>query len=347
MTFGSIIKKLRRDAGFTQERLAELLSISPQAVSRWETDMAMPDISLLVPLANLFGVTTDYLLGMDTYQKDLRKTEFDEAFHEYWNHDDKEKNYQIAVRAAAEYPGNMEYMEWLASAEYYVAFMREDDAEYRRLLESSVSHYKIVIADSSDWKLHNKALYGIVLTLHMLGRNDEAKEYAMQYEDESKRDELLCWCLEGEEKIKHSQRVAERLLGQFLFQLSFIGKSLEVCNAVEQVLQILFPDGNYQYYHNTLQYNAIDKAIILCGQAQYDEAMAELWKARVHAQKMVEYSKETNYSFTAPLFRYVEGDKKETDSDVTDIDDFVRCLNNNHCFDPMRDSDEFKALLEA
>ena len=40
MTFGQIIKKLRRDADMTQERLAEVLSVSAQAVSRWETDTA-------------------------------------------------------------------------------------------------------------------------------------------------------------------------------------------------------------------------------------------------------------------------------------------------------------------
>ena len=130
MTFGQTIKKLRKEANMTQENLAELLSISPQAVSRWETDVAMPDISLLPPLANLFDVTTDYLLGMETYQKDLRKAEFDEAFRKYWEHDDKEKNYQIALRAVAEYPGNMEYVEWLASAEYYVAIPNKDNKEY-------------------------------------------------------------------------------------------------------------------------------------------------------------------------------------------------------------------------
>ena len=70
MTFGQIIKKLRRDADMTQERLAEVLSVSAQAVSRWETDTGMPDVSLLPPLANLFGVTTDYLLGVDITEKD-------------------------------------------------------------------------------------------------------------------------------------------------------------------------------------------------------------------------------------------------------------------------------------
>ncbi len=75
MTFGQIIKKLRRQAGMTQEQLAELLSISSQAVSRWETEAAMPDISLLPPLANLFQVTTDYLLGVDIQKNEERVME--------------------------------------------------------------------------------------------------------------------------------------------------------------------------------------------------------------------------------------------------------------------------------
>ena len=345
MSFGQIIKNLRRDAGMTQEHLAELLSISPQAVSRWETDAAMPDISLLPPLANLFGVTTDHLLGMDTYQKDLRKAEYDEAFREYWKHDDKEKNYHIAVRAAAEYPGNMEYVEWLASAEYYAAVPLTDDAEYTRLLESSVKHYTVVLENSTDHRLCGKALYGIVLALHMLGRNEEAKEYAMREEDESKRDDLLCWCLSGTEKARHTQRIAERHLGRFLFQLKFASKSVEACEATERILKILFPDENYQYHHNTLQYNAVDKAFALCREGRYDDAVAALQKARFHAEAMVQYSGQSSYHFTAPLFHLVEGEKPETDSDVTDVDDFIRCLNNNRCFDPLRERDDFKALL--
>lgn len=345
MTFGQRMKSLRRENDMTQEHLAELLSISPQAISRWETDTAMPDISLLPPLANLFNVTTDYLLGMETYQKDLRKAEFDEAFQEYWTHDDKEKNYEIAVRAVSEYPGEMAYVEWLASAEYYVGIPQSDDAEYVRLMESSVKHYKIVLENCQDPKLYNKALHGIVLALHMLGRNKEAKEFALKQEDESQRDEMLCWCLEGDEKVKHCQEVAERLLGKFLFQLKFANNSIEACDAVEQILKILFPDENYQYHHNTLQYNALDKARALCKERRYNDVIIELQKARFHAEEMMKYSKKTQYRFTSPLFNYVAGVKNETDSDVTDVDDFVRSLMNNCCFDPIREREEFRILL--
>ncbi len=65
MNIGKTIKNLRRERDMTQEQLAEYLSISPQAVSRWETDLALPDITLLPALSSVFGVSVDELLGMN------------------------------------------------------------------------------------------------------------------------------------------------------------------------------------------------------------------------------------------------------------------------------------------
>lgn len=339
MNFGQIIKKLRLDANMTQEQLAQLLSISPQAISRWETNMAMPDISLLPPLANLFQVTTDFLLGMDTYQKDLRKAEFDEAFYEYWKQEDKKNNYEIAVRAVAEYPHHMEYMEWLARAEFFIAISKSDDAEYHQLLESSIKHYTIVLENSDDNELWSTALQGIVLSLHSAGRHSEAKEYAMKEKDHRKRDDLLCFCLEGEEKISHVQNVAEYFLNQFLFHLDFAVKSFESCDAIEQILKVLFPDGNYQYYHEKLRSTFFHKACLLCKEKRYEEAIEELKKAKFHTLELIKYSKQEQIHFTSPLFHYVTSDNY----DIAEFDDFIPLLNHC-CFDPIRDREDFKAL---
>ena len=345
MSFGKTIKSLRRAANMTQEKLAELLSISPQAVSRWETDVAMSDISLLPPLANLFNVTTDYLLGMETYQKDLRKEEFDKAFHKYWERDDKEKNYQIAMRAVAEYPGNMEYVEWLASTEYYVAIPTTDENEYARLLESSAKHYKLVLDNTKDSELYDKALQGIVSALSCNHKKEEAKKYALLEENEVKRDDLLCWCLEGEERKKHCQHLTNTKLHDFLFQFKFGQTSIEAFEAIEKILNIMFPDGNFQYYHNILQYNCMSKAFHFCKVQQYDMVLEELKKARYHAKEMTKINHRKTIKFTAPLFSLIEEEHPVTDSDVTDVDDFIRYLNNSRCFDPIRESEDFKALL--
>ena len=62
MTFGEKLQALRQRAGISQDTLAERLGVSRQAVSRWERDETMPETDKVVALADLFHVSTDYLL---------------------------------------------------------------------------------------------------------------------------------------------------------------------------------------------------------------------------------------------------------------------------------------------
>ncbi len=64
-TLGSFLSALRRAQGLTQQEVADRLAVSNRAVSRWERDEAMPDITLLPAIADLFGVTVDELLRGD------------------------------------------------------------------------------------------------------------------------------------------------------------------------------------------------------------------------------------------------------------------------------------------
>ena len=63
-TFCKRIKELRMENGFTQKQLAERLKTSNSAVCDWEKGRTQPDLQMLVQIAALFGVTTDYLLGV-------------------------------------------------------------------------------------------------------------------------------------------------------------------------------------------------------------------------------------------------------------------------------------------
>ena len=69
MTLGNKIKKLRHRAGLTQEQLATYLGVSAQSVSKWENEVAMPDITLLPVIAGEFGVTIDELFDLTVEQK--------------------------------------------------------------------------------------------------------------------------------------------------------------------------------------------------------------------------------------------------------------------------------------
>jgi len=63
MTIGKRIAALRREKGLKQDDLAQMLEVSPQAVSKWENDQTCPDISLLPKLAKSLGISVDELLS--------------------------------------------------------------------------------------------------------------------------------------------------------------------------------------------------------------------------------------------------------------------------------------------
>ncbi len=65
MNIGKTIKELRQKKGITQEEFSEALRVSVQTVSRWENGVNAPDLSMLPQLAVYFGVTADYLLGLE------------------------------------------------------------------------------------------------------------------------------------------------------------------------------------------------------------------------------------------------------------------------------------------
>ena len=68
--FGEFVAQLRKEKGYTQKQVAAELFVSDKAVSKWERGMSMPDISLLMPLANLLGVTATELLECRHIEED-------------------------------------------------------------------------------------------------------------------------------------------------------------------------------------------------------------------------------------------------------------------------------------
>ncbi len=70
MNFNERLQALRKSKGMSQEELAERVGVSRQAVSKWETGETTPEVSKIIALAELFGVTTDALLIGDEKKTD-------------------------------------------------------------------------------------------------------------------------------------------------------------------------------------------------------------------------------------------------------------------------------------
>ena len=69
MKIGNKIRQMRKNAGYTQDQLAEKLGVSAQSISKWETETSMPDISLLPFIAEIFGISIDELFDLTIDQK--------------------------------------------------------------------------------------------------------------------------------------------------------------------------------------------------------------------------------------------------------------------------------------
>ncbi len=71
-TIGKKLYELRKQSGFTQDYVAEKLGVSAQAVSKWENDIACPDIMTLPSIAQLYGITIDELFNNDDIQSNVK-----------------------------------------------------------------------------------------------------------------------------------------------------------------------------------------------------------------------------------------------------------------------------------
>lgn len=94
MNVGNMIKSLRKKHNYSQEQLANMLDISFQAVSKWETGASSPDIELLSKLSGIFKVSIDYLLDNDSINGNHYDTKYEESKY-YWGVEPSHSCYEV------------------------------------------------------------------------------------------------------------------------------------------------------------------------------------------------------------------------------------------------------------
>ena len=119
LNFSENFKQLRKEKGYTQEKIAEILGVTGQTVSRWELGMCYPDIELLPSIANYFGVTVDVLLSND---KNSKKRD-SELFYEKLDTlecENSTERIDFVKEYCRKYPENDEYaFQLIRSIDYY------------------------------------------------------------------------------------------------------------------------------------------------------------------------------------------------------------------------------------
>ena len=231
MSFGQTIKKLRRDADMTQEQLAELLMISPQAVSRWETDAAMPDISLLAPLANLFNVTTDSLLGVDIYKKDEKVRELSDEIHHLYSSDFEKwaDALELTRKGLKQYPGDWDLKYWLMFLLIWNHSNGDHELFDKCIREAMPVCEDILANDPNEWH-RSAARRNIVGFGKSVGQLERAKELWQEMPDiRNSREVFECCVVPDEEQFEVEKKNLMLFLGYAqgaLWDIAYREKSL-------------------------------------------------------------------------------------------------------------------------
>ena len=345
---GLRIKSLRKKKDLTQEKLAEYLGVSFQAVSKWETGVASPDLSMIVPLARLLNCSTDELFGLVDSSDDPRKNELHALYMETQQTGDLKARYDIASAAVKEYPGDFEFLYWLGDAEgmYAEVFCEKNSTEKKMYLEKSIEHLAHVIEDCNDTEIRDLALYSIVFPLIWCGRREEAVAYARQHPDPGF---LLLNCLTGEEWTIHRQKLIDEQLVQLIMTLQWWGRgSLKCFQAAEAIIKVIIDDGNYLFYHAELMRIYIGQAIYLAREKRFEEAVAVLQKSYYHAvqyEKAKADSQDSPVQYTCEIFNKLSCNDKfvwQTGTSTL-LDNFKEYLALPE-FDILRDREDLKAL---
>lgn len=175
--FGDRIKQLRKKKDWTQEQLAEMLNVSPQAVSKWETGNALPDVSLLPIIANLFSVSVDSLLGVDI----IKKEESVAAVVAEADQLCAEKRFADAVsflrNALVQYPAEPKIL-------YRLAWnLTGTISENRQNLNEAIELYEKLLKICDDPQLRLQAIRDLMYRYITAGDEDKARELAGQLPD--------------------------------------------------------------------------------------------------------------------------------------------------------------------
>jgi len=165
MDIGMMIKRLRRQRDMTQEDLAQLINCSPKTVSKWERGDGYPDIGFIPVIANVFGVSTDELFGMDEVSKKAKTDAYMNRIIEIgasgtdWFGIERSK---IALEAIKEFAGD---------TENEMRFAGMLSGEHT---EKAIAIYERVLDRSTDEGLRNTARGNLAYAYYNAGKSDEA-----------------------------------------------------------------------------------------------------------------------------------------------------------------------------
>jgi transcriptional regulator with XRE-family HTH domain len=315
LNLGTKIRQLRHRDGRTQETLAEVLGVTSQAVSRWESGGSYPDIEIMPAIANYFGVTIDELFG---YQND-REAKIDTiiqkvaAFDIQHDTDDQwvEECLSLLRAGLAEFPTNERLLITLADTLWEAGWRRNTGGSfydtdgyihYSYDREKTNQHWaearkicEYLLENATDHTIYSRAIAILIPLLRNYGETDKAIFYAKQMPGlQESQEYLLTEATDGKLGaeyiasflIKTAKEFSEQLVNSIISNNKHFDSDhpIHQITAAIALFDQICDDGNIECYHEFVSKLYLYLSALQWHRGYRDSAFDSLNQALSHAQ---------------------------------------------------------------
>jgi len=348
---GEKIKNLRKKSNVTQEKLADYLGVTFQAVSRWESGISYPDLEMLPAIANYFSVTTDELLGVDIMNKQEKINAILAQLRENFSKGFIDKNIEICRSAVNEFPNDFELLSDLA-------FYLGKNGDTRK---ESISINERILKDCTDDHVRYGVMQKLAYDYNVIGEKEKAIETAkkLPYTPVTS-DLILSNILEGDDRISHLKYNIPHFCDYLTSSITNLArtkynddknindveKRIQLYKKAIEIYKILYENGDYGFYNGRLKdlYLSTAQNYILIN--DFDNALNYLEKAADYAIAFDTLPEVfTHTSMICEGNEFSKAKNLAKDYDYNDSYDMLHNRLSNERFNPIRETERFKAVV--
>lgn len=347
--FSETFKSLRKSKNLTQEQMAELLSISPQAISRWETGSTYPDITLLPIIANFFDLSIADLLGTGKDKIELRVNTYITQFQTAISQGAVDVCIDLMRTALIEFPNNYLLLSHLMYALYVAS---EDEILSKRYDEEIIAIGERILTYCHDDALRMEAKRLLFRHYCDTGRKTHALSIVTTLPEENASKEVnIYWALEGEER---SQYLKERidtfttnLAWAIWAQATHSGtteEKIKFLETLQKIEALIYENGDYGHTFYSQVRISTTLAELYLQLGQIEQGITAVNKA---IQSAITYvSLPQTMSHTSPLIKGLPFDKHalDTSNSCNLCQELYEDYLSKPCFDCIRETSKIEIL---
>ena len=356
LNIGETIKKLRKEREITQEEFAEVLGVSCQSVSRWENNSCYPDIELIPTIAAFFDISTDKLMGVDEIAEKKAVDKYLKDFQAAISVGNIDECIRVARAGVAEFPNNYVLLNKLM---YALFVATSDDADIVDWKENKQKYDAEIVALGErimkycpDTNIKYEATDRLAFHHCEMGRKQQGRVIYETFPPMAYCKEWsLKWALSDDEELPHWRKFilqAYYALSDGLWQLVDLVSdedAVTVCEKSHALDHIIFDnDPPSDSWCSANHYFDYAKRLVKVN--RIEEAIENLKICIKHAYKFE--NRPDEIKTTSLLIG--ERIKKRTDFATADSRPLHEIVRDKWLaekeFDAIRDTEEFKAILE-